>query len=457
MEFRILAPTGVLGAGFRVASLERGVALRPDVIACDAGSTDSGPYYLGTGEPKLSREAVSRDLRLLLQARDRLGVPLIIGSCGTGGRREGVDALAGMAREIAVQEGISFKLARIYADQESDDLSRRLAAGEIRPLPGAPELDAETLTSSHVVAMMGVEPIQQALDQAAEVVLAGRASDTALYAAHPHLHGADPGLTWHAAKTIECGAACAIPPSADALFVHLREDHFDVQVLDPGSRLNPHSVAAHTLYENANPYLIAEPSGILDTTEATYTAIDERTVRVSGARYVPAAAYTNKLEGSQLIGYQTIAIGGVRDRVVIERLPKLLPLAKEYFDAKIRDVFQDRVDPADIAIDYRLYGRDGVLGTHDPARDEAVHELGVLITVTAPTQEIAHAVATFVTHASAHLPIPEYDGLASTIAYPFSPPEIDRGPVYRFTLHHVAIPNDPCELFTTIHEEVMTA
>ena len=457
MEFRILAPTGALGAGFRVASLERGVALRPDVIACDAGSTDSGPYYLGTGDPKLSREAVSRDLRLLLQARDRLGVPLIIGSCGTSGRREGVDLLAEMAMEIAAQEGISFKLARIYADQEPDDLARRFTAGEIHPLPGAPELDVETLTSSHVVAMMGVEPIQRALDRGAEVVLAGRASDTALYAAYPHLHGADPGLTWHAAKTIECGAACAIPPSADALFVHLRENHFDVQVLDPESRLTPHSVAAHTLYENANPYLIAEPSGTLDTREATYTPIDERTVRVSGAVYVPAAIYTNKLEGSQLIGYQTIAIGGVRDKVVIEHLPKLLPMAKEYFDAKIRDVSQGQVDPADVTIDYRLYGRDAILGTYEPARDEPVHELGVLITITAPTQQIAHAVATFVAHASAHLPIPEYDGLTSTIAYPFSPPEIDRGPVYRFTLHHVTTPNDPCELFTTIHEEVTKA
>ena len=457
MEFKILAPTGVLGAGFRVASLERGVALRPDVIACDAGSTDSGPYYLGTGDPKLSREAVSRDLRLLLQARDRLGVPLIIGSCGTSGRREGVDLLAEIAKEIAAQEGISFKLARIYADQQPEDLARRFKAGGIHPLPGAPDLDIETLTSSHVVAMMGVEPIQRALGKGAEVILAGRASDTALYAAYPHLHGADPGLTWHAAKTIECGAACAIPPSADALFVHLREDHFDVQVLDPDSRLTPHSAAAHTLYENANPYLIAEPSGTLDTREATYTAIDERTVRVSGAVYVPAADYTNKLEGSQLIGYQTIAIGGVRDRVVIEQLPKLLPLAKEYFDAKIRDVFQGRVDPADVTIDYRLYSRDAILGAHEPARDEAVHELGVPITVTAPTQQIAHAVATFVVHASAHLPIPEYEGLASTIAYPFSPPEIDRGPVYRFTLHHVAAPGDPCELFTTVHEEVARA
>jgi hypothetical protein len=80
--------------------------------------------------------------------------------------------------------------------------------------------------------------------------------------------------------------------------------------------------------------------------------------------------------------------------------------------------------------------------------------VGVLITITAPTQELAHDVATFVAHASAHLPIPQYEGLVSTIAYPFSPPEIDRGPAYRFTLNHVVVPETPTSLFRTEFELV---
>jgi hypothetical protein len=454
MEIRILAPTGALGAGFRAESLERGVSLLPHVIACDAGSTDSGPYYLGSGQPKLSREAVGRDLRLLLKARDALDVPLIIGSCGTSGRDAGVDLVADLAREIAREENLSFKLALIYADQDPAYLAARYEQGRVRPLDPAPPIDPGILTGSHVVGMMGVEPIQQALRDGAQVVLAGRASDTALFAALPHAMGADPGLTWHAAKTVECGAACAIPPAADGLFVHLRDDHFDVEPLDPASRMTPHSVAAHTLYENANPYLITEPSGTLDTTEAVYTALDERRVRVAGAKYVPSDTYTIKLEGSRLVGYQTIAVGGIRDRVVIEQLPQLLSKAQGYFRAKIRDVFGGRVDPDDIDIDYRLYGRHAVLGVRDPDRDKPAHELGVLITITAPTQAVAHAIATFVAHSSSHLPIPQYEGLASTVAFPFSPPETDRGPVYEFTLNHVVEPADPLEMFRTVHEEV---
>ncbi|MFF9496363.1 acyclic terpene utilization AtuA family protein [Streptomyces flaveolus] len=453
MELRILAPTGALGAGFDADAFTRGVAARPDVIACDAGSTDSGPAALGSGTPKLSAQAVSRDLRLLLRAGDELGVPLIIGSCGTSGRDVGVDWVAGLARTIAAEEDLHFKLGLIYSDQPVERLEDFYDAGRITPLPHAPGIDREVFERGHTVAMMGVEPIQEALQDGCDVILAGRASDTALFAALPHLKGADPGLTWHMAKTIECGAACAIPPSANGLLVTLREDHFDVTTLATGSRLTPRSVAAHTLYENADPFRIAEPSGILDTTDATYETVDEQTVRVRGARYVPADGYTNKLEGAELVGYQTVIIGGVRDRVVIDTLPKLLPMARHYFDAKISDVFRGTVNPADIDIDYRLYGAGAVLARNEPDPLDP-RELGVLITVTAPDQETAHAVATFVAHASSHLPIPQYDGLVSTLAYPFSPPEMDRGPLYRFTLNHVVTGITPTELFRTTTEEL---
>ncbi|MFE4575337.1 acyclic terpene utilization AtuA family protein [Streptomyces chartreusis] len=453
MEFRILAPTGALGAGFDAEAFRLGVAARPHVIACDAGSTDSGPAALGSGTPKLSDQAVTRDLRLLLKARDELGVPLIIGSCGTSGRDVGVDRVAALVRGIAGAENLHFTMGLIYSDQPAERLEAFFDAGRIAPLPHAPDIDRELFARSHTVAMMGVEPIEDALRSGCDVILTGRASDTALFAAVPHMRGADPGLTWHMAKTIECGAACAVPPSANGLLVHLRDDHFDVTTLAEDSRLTPRSVAAHTLYENADPFRIVEPSGILDTTEATYEAVDERTVRVRGARFMPADGYTNKLEGAELVGHQTVIVGGVRDHVVIRHLPDLVPFAKKYFADKILDVFGGDVDPADVDIDFRLYGDGAVLAAAEP-EPLRPRELGVLITVTAPDQATAHAVATFVAHASSHLPIPEYDGLVSTLAYPFSPPETDRGPLYRFTLNHVVTGVTPTELFRTVTEEV---
>jgi Acyclic terpene utilisation family protein AtuA len=449
-EVRILAATGVIGAGFKVESLNRGIALAPTFIACDAGSTDSGPAYLGSGKPKLSREACARDLRLLLKARDVLGVPLIIGSCGTSGSDVGVDWMAQLAREIAAEERLHFKTALIKSDQSKAYLKRRLAENRIRPLFPAPPISEQIIESSHIVGMMGTEPIQAALAAGADVILAGRASDSALYAAIPLTLGADPGLSWHAAKTLECGAACAVVPAADCMFASIREDHFDIEPLDLNARCTPQSIAAHTLYENANPFLLTEPPGIVDTQLAEYRAISERLVRVTGSRFRAAAEYTVKLEGAQLVGYQTVVIGGIRDPYIIRALDTLLPKARAFFDMRIADLFPGQLTKNDYDINYRIYGRDAVMGQLEPMRESgAGYEVGVLITITAPTQELANKIATFVSHVSAHLPVPEYHGIISSIAYPFSPPELPRGAVYRFSLNHVVTPDDPCEMFRT--------
>jgi hypothetical protein len=455
MEIRVLAATGVIGAGFKVESLNRGIALEPTFIACDAGSTDSGPAYLGSGKPKLSREACARDLRLLLKARDALKVPLIIGSCGTSGRDVGVDWMAQLAREIAGEERLHFKAALIKSDQSTAYLKRRLAEQRIRPLFPAPPISEQVIESSHIVGMMGTEPIQAALAAGADVVLAGRASDSALYAAIPLTLGADAGLSWHAAKTLECGAACAVVPAADGMFARIREDHFDIEPLDLNARCTPQTIAAHTLYENANPFLLTEPSGVIDTEQAEYHALCDRVVRVTGSRFREATQYTVKLEGSQLVGYQTVVIGGIRDPNIIRALDALLPKAQAFFDTRIAELFPGQMTKNDYDINYRIYGRDAVMGQLEPMRASAPgYEVGVLITITAPTQDLANKIATFVSHVSAHLPIPEYQGIISSIAYPFSPPELPRGAVYRFSVNHVVLPDDPCEMFRTELVEV---
>ncbi|HEX9391812.1 MAG TPA: acyclic terpene utilization AtuA family protein [Usitatibacteraceae bacterium] len=449
MEVRVMAGNGCLGTGFKVESLKRGIKMKPHVIACDAGSTDSGPAALGSGKPKLSREACKRDLRLLLQARDVLKVPLIIGSCGTSGRDIGVDWMTDIAREVAAEEGLQFRVATIKSEQDPDYLRRRSAEGRIRALSPAPVVDDDVWDKSHVVGMMGIEPIESALNEGAEVILAGRASDSALFAAWPVMHGADAGLAWHAAKTLECGAACAVVPAADGMIATIRGDHFDIEALDVHARCTPRGIAAHTLYENASPYLLTEPSGVIDTEGARYEAIDWRSVRVRGSRFLTAREYTVKLEGAQLIGYQTIVIGGIRDPHIIKGLDSLLPRAKAYFDVRIADLFPTELRQEDYQIHYRLYGRDGVLGAIEPMRQCQPHEVGILITITAPSQAYATKIASMVAHISAHLPVPEYEGIISSIAYPFSPPEIERGAAYRFSLNHVVLPDSPHEMFRT--------
>ncbi len=132
---RILSPSGMLGAGWDHATIERGIALGADVISLDAGSTDSGPYYLGSAMPKTTAKAVARDLRSLLTAASAADIPVIVGSCGTSGTDSGVDWVAAIAAEVMAEEGLDLKVARIYSEQNATDLKDHLDAGRIHPLP----------------------------------------------------------------------------------------------------------------------------------------------------------------------------------------------------------------------------------------------------------------------------------------------------------------------------------
>jgi len=135
--------------------------------------------------------------------------------------------------------------------------------------PSAPLSDADIDAATHIVGMMGVEPIQRALRSGAQIVIAGRSSDTSIFAALPLLEGYAPAVVWHMAKILECGAAAvAVRTAPDCMMAVLHEDSFDVFPLREDYRCTPQSVASHTLYENADPFELKEPSGTLRTDKA---------------------------------------------------------------------------------------------------------------------------------------------------------------------------------------------
>ncbi len=449
----LISPTGALGMGFPDETLERGIVLQPDFIACDAGSTDSGPFYLGASKPKLSRRAVLHDLRRLLRARQELGVPLVIGSCGTSGTDDGVNWVREMVLESAKEEGMSLKLGLIYSEQKPQKIAEAFKKDMVQSLPGAPSIDRESiLKCSHIVAMMGHEPIVKALEEGCDVVLCGRASDTALFAAYPMMKGIAPGPVWHCGKTVECGAVCTTLPASGGVFAKIDDSGFSVEPLSEEAACTPMSLAAHTLYENADPNLFREPSGTLDTTNSSYHAINNRVTRVEGSVFHPER-YTLKLEGSAFRGYQTVAIGGIRDPFIIRGVDAWRDGMMEHFKQRVQELTGFEVG-REVNIEISFYGRDAVMGKTEPMQDQSAHELGILFTVTAPEQSVATDIARFVTHAGSHWSIPEWKGFISGIAFPFSPPEIERGPAYRFMLNHVLVPDSLFDPFRFSLEEV---
>ena len=148
---RVLVPAGVLGWGVSADEIAAGLALLPHAIAVDAGSTDSGPAYLATGRSKYGRQSVKRDLSLLMDARRRAGIPLLIGSCGTSGCDMAVDQTLEIAMEVAREHGDPLKIAVIYSEQGKEDLKAKSAGGMVTPLaPAGPLSDAslEACTNS---------------------------------------------------------------------------------------------------------------------------------------------------------------------------------------------------------------------------------------------------------------------------------------------------------------------
>jgi hypothetical protein len=441
---RVLVPTGMLGGGFTAASIDRGIALGADVIAVDGGSTDSGPAYLATASAKTPAEAIAADLDVMLTAGAAAGIPSVIGSAGTSGTDAGVDWVAGIVDDIARARNLNLRVVRIYSEQTIDGIGAALAEGRISPLPPAGPLDVAVLQRcTHVVGLMGVEPIIAALEQGADVIIAGRATDTALIAALPLLRGCRPGPAWHAAKIAECGGLCTTKPGGDGVLVAIGDDGFTVEPLDPAAACTPQSVAAHMLYENADPFVMREPSGTLDVADAVYTAVDDRIVRVTDSAFVDAP-YTVKLEGAGLAGYQSLAIAGIRDPEVLASIDQWVSTLEQFVNQKVGSVLG--LGPDDYELEIRCYGWNAVLGDTDPDTTTPPREVGAMLLVTADTQETATRIVKLANPYLLHMPLPHMNHLPS-YAFMFSPAEIERGPIYEFLLQHVVAVDSPDELF----------
>jgi hypothetical protein len=451
MSLTVYAPLGMLGYGFPEASLRAAEARRPDVFAMDAGSTDPGPYYLGSGHSYTSREMVRRDLSLLLPAARRLGVPLIVGSAGGSGGKPHLDWTVEIAREVAAVHGLSFRMAIIEAEIAPEFLVSALQAGRIHDFEAGRELHEDDLAAcDRVVGQMGVEPVIEALSQGADVVIAGRAFDAAMAAALPIAQGFDRGLALHMGKIVECGSLVALPRTSDGVLAHIDRDSFVIEPADPGKRSTAELVAAHTLYEKSDPYRLAMPGGTIDLRECSFEQEDARSVRVRGSRFQAAERYTIKLEGAALAGYRSLCLAGARDPSLIRHFDEVMDRAT----AKVRADLDGRVDSSAYELRYRLYGRDAVMGALEPTPASEPLELGVVMEVVARTQEIADTVGALLRSATLHIGYTDRIATAGNLAFPYSPAEFPAPPAYEFRVYHLLEVDDPLELFPIRYEVV---
>jgi hypothetical protein len=429
---RILAASGQLGYGIPDDAFHAGLARKPHAIGADMGSIDPGPAYLGSGDMATSERMTRTDLTKVLRAARALDIPLLIGTAGTAGAAPHLDATLALVREIAAGENLHFRLASIRADMPRDVVKAAIRAGRVRPIGAIADLtEADVDGAAHLVGQMGTEAFQRALELGADVVIAGRACDTAVFAAVPAALGYPLGPAMHMAKIIECCSLCCSPGGRDALLGTLEGESFTLDSMNPVRHATPMSVAAHSLYEQADPYVVHEPEGALHVDRAHYEAIDAHRTRVSGARWEPASRYSVKIEGALRVGERAVLLAGAADPRVIENVHAIL----RGVEKTVRELTPP--SPSEpYRLVYRVYGIDGVSERAAPP-DPLPREVFILIECIAASAPEAKAVATVFKQYLLHHGFPGRLSTGGNLAFPFTPPELAAGTAYRFCAYHV--------------------
>src|SRR5580765_4974542 len=302
-----------------------------------------------------------------------------------------VTGCASAVRDVARQLGLSGKLkvGIVTGDDILDRVDELLARGiELRNMDTGEPLTTVRDRIQSANAYLGAAPIVDALNQGAQVVITGRATDTGLTLA-PMMHefGWAPD-DWDrlaagtiAGHIIECGAQCSggncqfewqsIPDlahvgfpiaeaSADGTFVITKHD-------GTGGRVNLPSVKEQLVYEMGDPHEYITPDCVADFTTIQLADDGADRVRVFGIKGKPATD-SLKVSISYSAGYKAVG-------TLVYAWPDA------YAKAQAADkILRARIDRLGLRFDQVLTEFVGVSATHgalagDPSVDLAEVQL----------------------------------------------------------------------------------
>lgn len=443
-QLRIVSPNGHLGfAPTKEESFRLAVETRPDYYCADSGSDDIGATALGADRSVSMERWQRHDLELMLLAAREQDVPMIIGSAGDCGSNSRVDMFVRFIKEIAAEHDLPpFKLAYFYSEVDTAYLRQLHEDGvAIEGLDDRSALTIEDIdATTRAVAVAGVHPFVAALEQGADVIIGGRSSDCAVFAAPAIFEGFPEDHAYYAGKVLECASFCAEPYGAkESVIATITHDDVKVTAMAPWQRCTVASVAGHAMYERSNPYFEWFAGGMLDMTDCVYEQYDERTTRVTGQRVVPVEGkVTVKIEGSGRVGEKYLGIAGIRDPYTIANIDKVIELSRQ----QVADEFSD----VDYHLAFTVYGKNGVMGDLEPVKEITSHELGIAIEGIADSAEVAEAVTLYATRQLFYARLPEVKGTAGTAAF-VTDEVLPATTSYRWTMNHIVPVDDPMSLF----------
>jgi hypothetical protein len=282
----------------------------------------------------------------------------IVGNFGAANPLAAARRIAEMARSLGLR-------APRIAIVEGDDIAASLSAADLaaREIGGTRLAQRREIISANVY--LGAQPIAQALDQGADILVTGRVADSAL-ALGPLLHA----FRWRAddwdrlaagtlaGHLLECGAQVTggyfadpgykdVPDLADVGYPIAEIDQDgEIVIIKPtgtGGVVDRLTVVEQLLYEIHDPSAYLAPDVTLDLTDVEVAEIGKDRVRVSGARGRPApetlkatVCFDSGLLGEAEISYagpNAPARAQLAADVVRERLRKRVPRLEVRIDA----------------------------------------------------------------------------------------------------------------------------
>ena len=177
--------------------------------------------------------------------------------------------------------------------------------------------------------------------------------------------------------------------------------------------------------------------GTLDMRECRYEQFDERTARITGAKWLPAKELRVKIEGAKKIGERYMGFVGLRDPHVVRNVDAAIEWC--------RSAVAKRFAREHYELYFHVFGRNAVLKELEPVRETNVHELGIVVEGVAATDALAEKITDFAVRMFFLARIPGVKGTAGTAAT--TKKTMKSSPGYRWNVNHTVPIDDPMELF----------
>lgn len=429
-----LVATGHLGySPLHPETFWRGLEqFEPRAVIADSGSCDIGPEPLASGRPSSSAEWQKHDIEVLLLGARQNGIPLIISSASDTGTNEGVDQYAQIVRDLASEHRLGpLKMGLIKHNMTRDYLRRLLREGVIiRGLDGFPPLKRRDIErTTRFVPVMGVEPIMRCLSEEPDVIITSRTSDCCPFAAFAMHHGYSADLAYFWGKVLECGSFVAYPKLVNhSVLGIIHEDRISVTAIHDEQRVTPVSLRKHAAYERSSFKGEAVAGGFIHIEGMEAEEVDEKTAAAWGSRFEPSPTYNVKLEGAGYVGHKAEYLVGIRSQSFIQKLDEVISHTRR----QLRSFYED----VPYELYFSRYGIDGVLGAREPRKRGEVHEVGLMIEVTAARKELAMEIAKLAGRLLLFTPVLSERGSAGRVQLRNEEASY-YGKAYEWTMNHI--------------------